>query len=185
MQFSEGEIFDYLKKRKGLLDGVCISGGEPMIQPGLEEFIRKVRQLGYCVKLDTNGCFPERLKSLVKQKLVDYVAMDVKSSPGHYAETVGIPDFDFSNVKESMDFLLGEPVDYEFRTTVVKGLHNAEILRDAAISIRGAKRYFLQKFVDSGDIVGTGVSAFSDMEMEGFLKIVSPYVKSAALRGVS
>ena len=185
MQFSEGEIFDYLKKRKGLLDGVCISGGEPMIQPGLEEFIRKVRQLGYCVKLDTNGCFPERLKSLVKQKLVDYVAMDVKSSPGHYAETVGIPDFDFSHVKESMDFLLGEPVDYEFRTTVVKGLHNAEILRDAAISIRGAKRYFLQKFVDSGDIVGTGVSAFSDMEMEGFLKIVSPYVKSAALRGVS
>lgn len=185
MQFSEDEIFDYLKKRRGLLDGVCISGGEPMIQPGLEEFIRKVRQLGYCVKLDTNGCFPERLKSLVKQKLVDYVAMDVKSSPGHYAETVGIPDFDFSNVKESMDFLLGEPVDYEFRTTVVKGLHNAEILRDAAISIRGAKRYFLQKFVDSGDIVGTGVSAFSDMEMEGFLKIVSPYVKSAALRGVS
>lgn len=185
MQFSEDEIFDYLKKRRGLLDGVCISGGEPMIQPGLEEFIRKVRQLGYCVKLDTNGCFPERLKSLVKQKLVDYVAMDVKSSPGHYAETVGIPDFDFSNVKESMDFLLGEPVDYEFRTTVVKGLHNAEILRDAAISIRGAKRYFLQKFVDSGDIVGTGVSAFSDMEMEGFLKIVSPYVKSVALRGVS
>lgn len=180
----QADFFAFLNKRRGVLDGVCISGGEPLLQPDLGDFLKQIKALGYPVKLDTNGCFPDRLKALVAQELVDYVAMDVKSSPEHYAEAAGIAEFDFSPLQESIDFLLGDNVDYEFRTTVVKGLHNAEILRKTAQTIHGAKRYFLQKFVDSGDLIGEGLSAFSDAEMKAFLEIVSPYVKTAALRGV-
>ena len=180
----EAELSAFLKKRRGVLDGVCVTGGEPLLQPDIADFLRQVRALGYPVKLDTNGCFPDRLKEMVSQGLVDYVAMDVKSSPAGYAQAVGVPDFDGSGVRESMDFLLSGPVDYEFRTTVVKGLHTAAVLRDAAQSIRGARRYFLQKFVDSGDLIGSGMSAFSDEEMKMLLDVVSPYVKTAALRGV-
>ncbi len=181
---AEEDFFAFLAKRRGILDGVCVTGGEPLLQPDLEAFLRQIKALGYSLKLDTNGCFPGQLKALVSQGLVDYVAMDIKSSPGHYASAAGIPDFDFGRVRESMDFLLTDPVDYEFRTTVVRGLHDAAVLRDAAQSIRGAKRYFLQKFADSGDLIGSGMSAFSDDDMKLFLNIVSPYVKTAALRGV-
>lgn len=181
----EEELFAYLKKRRGLLDGVCVSGGEPLLQPDLPDFLRRVRSLGYCVKLDTNGCFPDRLEAVVLKGLVDYVAMDLKSAPEHYAEAVGVSGFGFFPVRQSIDFLLSGPTDYEFRTTVVKGLHNEGILRSAVQAIRGAKRYFLQKFVDSGDLVGgNGMSAFSDGEMKEFLNAVSPDVKFAALRGV-
>jgi pyruvate formate lyase activating enzyme len=183
-ELSVEEVFAYLKKRRGVLDGICISGGEPLLQPGLEEFLRRVRALGYLVKLDTNGTFPARLRSLVSAELVDYVAMDVKNSPERYAETVGVLEFDYSAVRKSMDYLLTEPVDYEFRTTVAKGLHDAESLRAAARSIQGAKRYFLQKFVDSGELIENRYSAFSEDEMREFLDVVSPYVRFAALRGV-
>lgn len=181
---SEEDFFAFLDKRHGVLDGVCISGGEPMLQTDLSDFLKRIKGCGYLVKLDTNGCFPDRLSQLLSQGLIDYVAMDIKSSPDCYAETVGLPNFDFDNVRKSIDILLAEPVDYEFRTTVVKGLHNKDILRDAAQSIYGAKRYFLQKFVDSGNLIGEGLSAFSDDEMRDFLDIVSKYVKTAALRGV-
>ena len=183
-EISNEELFGYLKKRHGLLDGICVTGGEPLLHPDLADFLRDVREIGYSVKLDTNGSFPVQLGEIVGEGLVDYVAMDVKSSPEHYPEAVGIADFDFSAVRQSMDFLLAGHVDYEFRTTVVKGLHSEEILRGAALSIKGAKRYFLQKFVDSGDLIGSGMSAFSDDEMKEFLKVVSPYVKYAALRGI-
>ena len=183
-EIADDELFSYLKKRRGVLDGVCVSGGEPLLQPGLEEFLGRVRSLGYLVKLDTNGTFPAKLRSLVSGGLVNYVAMDVKNSPERYAETVGVPGFGDSAVRESIGYLLTEPVGYEFRTTVVKGLHDAESLRAAARSVKGAKRYFLQKFVDSGELIGTGLSAFSDREMRDFLGVVSPYVQSAALRGV-
>ena len=143
-----------------------------------------MRSLGYLVKLDTNGTFPETLQKLVSEGLVDYVAMDVKNSPERYAETVGTADFDFAPVRESIGYLLTEPTDYEFRTTVVKGLHDADSLRAAAASIRGAKRYFLQKFVDSGQLIENGFSAFSDSQMKEFLRVVSPFVGYAALRGV-
>ena len=183
-EISNEELFGYLKKRHGLLDGICVTGGEPLLHPDLADFLRDVHEIGYSVKLDTNGSFPVQLGEIVGEGLVDYVAMDVKSSPEHYPEAVGITDFDFSAVRQSMDFLLAGHVDYEFRTTVVKGLHSEEILRGAALSIKGAKRYFLQKFVDSGDLIGSGMSAFSDDEMKEFLKVVSPYVKYAALRGI-
>ena len=191
----EAEFFAFLKKRRGVLDGVCVSGGEPLMQPDLAEFLRRVKSGGALVKLDTNGCFPGRLREIVSQGLVDYVAMDLKSAPERYAQTTGTADFDFAPVRESIDFLLAAPVDYEFRTTVVRGLHDEEALRGAAQAIRGARRYFLQKFVDSGDLIGGGssagalsagvLSAFSDDEMRAFLAAVSPYVETSALRGIS
>ncbi|HEX3038276.1 MAG TPA: anaerobic ribonucleoside-triphosphate reductase activating protein [Oscillospiraceae bacterium] len=178
------ELFAYLEKRRNVLDGVCVTGGEPLLQPGLDDFLGRLRELGYAVKLDTNGTFPDRLRSLVQAGLVDYVAMDVKNSPERYAETTGTAGLDFSSVRKSMDFLLSGFVDYEFRTTVVKGLHDADSLLGAARSIRGAKRYFLQKFVDSGELIQDGFSAFSDVEMLKFRDLVAPFVQSAALRGV-
>lgn len=181
---SESDFFAFLAKRRGTLDGVCISGGEPLLQPELADFSQRIKTLGYLVKLDTNGCFPKQLKTLVTQGLVDYVAMDVKSSPMHYSKATGITDFDFSNVRESIDFLLTDHVDYEFRTTVVRGLHDKAVLRETAQLIHGAKRYFLQKFVDSGNLIDFGMSAFSDDDMKVFLDVVSPYVKTAALRGL-
>lgn len=180
----EKEFFNFLEKRQGILDGVCITGGEPLLQPDLEAFLRRIKENGFLIKLDTNGCFPDKLKALVAQGLVDYIAMDIKSSPEKYNSATGIKDLDLSGIRESIDYLLTEPVDYEFRTTVVKGLHDDVSLREAAKLIHGAKRYFLQKFVDSGDLIGSGLSSFSDNVMRSFLSIVSPYVKMAALRGL-
>lgn len=181
---TEAEIFKFLQRRRGVLDGVCVSGGEPLLQPDSLEFLQKIKALGYRIKLDTNGSFPGRLKIAVSSGLVDYVAMDIKSAPEYYAAAVGIPSFDSAPVGESIAFLLTGAVDCEFRTTVVCGLHTAEILRDTARSIMGAKRYYLQKFVDSGDLLGVNLSAFSDADMEGFLAAVAPYVETARLRGV-
>ena len=180
----EEELFLFLSKRAGLLDGVCVTGGEPLIHADLAPFLHKIKGLGYAVKLDTNGYFPEQLKELVSQGLVDYVAMDVKSDAAHYAKAAGLETIDYGKIEESIRFLLADFVEYEFRTTVVKGLHDAGILRNTAQSVAGAKRYFLQKFVDSGDLVGSGMSAFLDEEMTDFLAAVSPYVKSAAVRGL-
>lgn len=180
----EKEFFAFLEKRRGILDGVCVTGGEPLLQPDLENFLMRVKAGGFLIKLDTNGFFPDKLKSLVAQDLVDYVAMDIKSSPENYESAAGVNGLDLSRVRESIDYLLTEPVDYEFRTTVVNGLHDDVSLRGAAELIRGAKRYFLQRFIDSGNLIGSGFSSFSDKVMKGFLDIVSPYVKMAALRGL-
>ena len=122
---SEEEFFAFLNKRKGLLDGVCVSGGEPLIHADVGEFIGKIKDLGYSVKLDTNGAFPERLKELCGEGLVDRVAMDIKNSPERYAKTAGA-DVDVGKIKESAAFLMSGEVGYEFRTTVVKQLHRAE-----------------------------------------------------------
>lgn len=180
------EFFAYLKKRQGVLDGVCVSGGEPLLQADLPQFIKQIRAFGYLIKLDTNGCFPQRLRAIVAEGLVDYVAMDIKNSPERYAETVGIPGFSVEPIRQSIAFLMSEPVDYEFRTTVVRGLHTRQSIRETARAIAGAKRYFLQKFVDSGDLVGDAqkFSAFTDDEMREFRNIALPFVPSAALRGV-
>lgn len=177
------DFFSFLCKRQGILDGVCITGGEPLLQKDIADFLYQVKSLGFEVKLDTNGSFPLRLKELVQEGLVDYVAMDIKSSPAHYGEAAGMDSFDFTAIKQSIDFLLAEPVDYEFRTTVVKGLHDDIVLGDAASLIAGAKRYYLQKFEDSGDLIAMDLSAFTDDEMQGFLQVVSPFVHFAALRG--
>ena len=179
-------VLDFLKKRQGILDGVAITGGEPLLQRDMADFLRRIRDLGYAVKLDTNGSFPDHLKKLVGEGLVDRVAMDIKNSPARYAETVGCRELDLTAVERSKNFLLEGRVDYEFRTTVVRGLHTAESLMEAAAWIRGAKEYYLQQFKDSGDIINIGsLGAFSDAEMCALAEQIRPIVPSVKLRGVN
>ena len=181
--YTEEEVLSYLKKRAGLLDGVCVTGGEPTLQEDLEAFLRQVRALGYPVKLDTNGSRPEALRALIGQGLLDYVAMDVKSSPEEYARACGVP-VDLEKVNESIDLLLSGCVDYEFRTTVVAGLHTPQIIEQTARRIAGAKRYFLQAFVDSGDLITPGWHALSREEMEACAQAARRHVPFVELRGV-
>ena len=148
------ELFAFLGKRQGLLDGVCITGGEPLLQPGIDEFCARVHELGFAVKLDTNGSFPGRLRALVEEGLVDYVAMDVKNAPERYAETVGVPAFDLAPVQESLDFLRSGAVPYEVRTTVVRELHTADDLRALAALIEGVQAWQLQSFIDADSVLG-------------------------------
>ncbi len=183
-EFSEDEIFSFLKKRKGILEGVAITGGEPLMQADIEDFIFKIRELGYAVKLDTNGTFPSRLKSLVEKNLVDYVAMDVKSSESGYPSCVGIGGFKTDKISESIEFLKGGKVDYEFRTTVAKGLHTKEDIEQLGRWIQGAKRHFLQAFTDSGDLIGFGLEPFSKAEMLEMCEIMKKYVPSCEVRGI-
>ena len=178
------EALSFLKKRKGILEGVCVTGGEPLLQKGIPDFLGEIKALGLAVKLDTNGSFPDRLRALVEAKLVDYVAMDIKNSPERYAETAGVPDFDLAPVSESVEYLKSGAVESEFRTTVVRELHGAEDFRRIGEWIRGAKKYFLQKFTDSGELLGEGLSACSPQEMRAFAEIVKPYVEEVRLRGV-
>lgn len=183
-KIDETDIFDYLGKRIGLLDGVCITGGEPLLQPDIAEFLEKIKAMGFAVKLDTNGCYPQKLKELVTRGLVDYVAMDIKNSPALYGQTVGIDGFDISPVQESKNFLLTGAVDYEFRTTVVKELHTADGMRELGEWIKGAKRFFLQSFSDSGDIIGEDFSAPEREFMNHAQDIVAHFVEKAELRGI-
>ena len=181
----EQTVLQFLRKRQGILDGVAITGGEPLLQRDLPDFLRKIRALGYQIKLDTNGSFPDRLIALVEEGLVDRVAMDVKNSPALYAKTAGLRDLDLAAVERSKDFLLEGNVDYEFRTTVVKGLHTADSLKEAAAWIRGAKEYYLQQFKDSGDIIAIeGLGAFSGAEMRALAEQIRPIVPAVKLRGV-
>ncbi len=183
-QLEEADFFSYLQKRRGVLDGVCVSGGEPLLQPELERFLERIRALGLSVKLDTNGSDPERLASLIARGLVDYVAMDIKNAPARYAQTVGIPGFDPAPVLQSAALLLRGSLPYEFRTTVVRGLHRREDFPAIADLIAGAQQYFLQGFVDSGDLILSGFSAFTAAEMADFAALVREKVPAVQLRGV-
>lgn len=182
--YDEEQILEYLDKRKGLLDGICVTGGEPLLQLGLDAFLEKVKQRGFKVKLDTNGSFPARLKSLVEKGLVDYVAMDIKNCKQKYPKTTDCQGLDIAKIEESVDFLLKGKVDYEFRTTVVDGLHEAQDFVEIAKWIKGAKKYFLQNFVDSGNLIQNGLKAVSLDKLKEFLNIVEPSVGKISLRGV-
>lgn len=166
-RISEEELFSFLEKRKGMLDGVCITGGEPLLQDDLADFIIKIRELGYLIKLDTNGTFPEKLESLIRRNLVDYVAMDIKNSYNKYPQTVGVTGFDATPVFDSARLLMKSAVDYEFRTTLVKAFHTATEIEEIGRTVEGAERYYLQNFEDSGDLVGFGCDSES-IDMEGF-----------------
>ena len=178
------EIFSLLNKRKGILDGVCVSGGEPLLMPDLGDFLGRIKEMGYAVKLDTNGSLPERLAAVIDLGLVDMVAMDIKNSPEKYSLTVGVKDFDMSPVFESADILMRGRLPYEFRTTVVKELHEAEDFERIGKWIEGASAYYLQSFIDSGDVIEGGHSAHPKETLEGFLSIVQKYVSNSHLRGV-
>ncbi len=173
----EEEIISFLNKRKGVLEGVVITGGEPLLHPGLENFIVRVRELGYKVKLDTNGSLPDRLKDLVSKGLLDYVAMDIKNSFEKYLQTAGTDRVRIQDIEESIDFLLSGAVPYEFRTTVTAELHTPQDIVSVARWIEGAERYFLQNFKDSGDLVGQGNSPVSDEILEEMCTFAKKYVK--------
>lgn len=178
-------VLEFLRRRRGILDGVCVSGGEPLLHLETADFLRQIREMGYHIKLDTNGSFPERLRALLEEGLVDYVAMDVKNGPSRYAETVGIPTLPLTPFAESRSLLLEGSVDYEFRTTVVRGLHTAESLLEAADWIAGAKAWYLQQFRDSGNLIRPdGLSAFSEEEMKELLSLVRTKLPAAELRGL-
>ena len=181
---SEADFFTFLEKRRGWLDGVCITGGEPLLQKDLSEFIEKIKSLGFLVKLDTNGSFPEKLKELVNRKLVDYVAMDIKNSPAKYGATIDLPsgkDF-LPQIQESISFLLGNQVDYEFRTTLVREFHNLEDLKEIAHWIQGAQHYYLQNFEDSGDLIQSGFQAFTKDELEKIVSTLNSLLPHVELR---
>ena len=182
---SVDEVLRFLKKRVGVLDGVAVTGGEPLIHADMADFLREVKAMGFMVKLDSNGSFPDRLIALVQAGLVDRVAMDIKNSPALYAKTAGLEKLDMEAITRSKDFLLEGTVDYEFRTTVVKGLHTAESLMEAARFIEGAKEYYLQQYKDSGAVLAAeGLGAFDADEMHALADAVRPIVPTVEVRGV-
>lgn len=178
------EVLAFLRKRAGILDGVCITGGEPLLAPDLEAFIREIKGLGYEVKLDTNGSNAEKLKHLVKAGIIDYVAMDIKNSPEKYGMTIGIEGYEMSNVMQSAAFLMAGHVPYEFRTTVVREFHKREDFEAIGQWLEGADRYYLQSFVDSGDLIQPGLRGYTKEIMEQALGIVRQYIPAADLRGM-
>ena len=180
----EGELLAFLRKRQGLLDGVCLTGGEPLLRPELPALLGEIRALGYRIKLDTNGSQPHRLKAILDAGLADYVAMDIKNSPARYAETVGRAGFDVAPIRESARLLMAGDTDYEFRTTVVAQLHDEDSFRAIGQWIRGAKRYFLQPFTDRETVPVGGLSAPSQAQLDRYLAIVREYVPETQLRGV-
>lgn len=180
---SEKEFFDFLSKRKNILDGVCITGGEPLLQRDIEDFMKKIKDMGFALKLDTNGSFPDRLRGIIDKGLVDYVAMDIKNSKEKYPLTAGV-DIDISKISESISLLLRGKVPFEFRTTVVKELHLPQDIVSISEWISGTEAYFLQSFTDSGDIIASGLSAYSPEEMKSILTLVQKNIPSAKLRGI-
>ena len=178
------DIVEYVSMRNKVLDGVCITGGEPLLHPGLKDFIKKIKNLGLKVKLDTNGSNFNGLKTLVEEKLVDYVAMDIKNSPNKYCQTIGMTDFDLSEVEKTKNYLLENHVDYEFRTTVVKQFHEEKDFEEIGKWIKGAKRYFLQNFEDHGTCIQEGLSEVAQDDLEKMKEKVAPYVEYVQIRGI-
>lgn len=185
----EQELFAFLEKRQGILEGVCVTGGEPLLQANIAEFLARIKALGYSVKLDTNGSFPKKLKALTSDGLLDYVAMDIKNSPEKYAKTAGFPSDErgtllLENVRESVAFLKEKHVDYEFRTTVVREFHETSDFVRIGEWLQGADRYFLQGFVDSGDLICEGLHGYSAEEMHRFCSLIGDRIPSVQVRGV-
>ena len=177
------DVLAFLYKRRGTLDGVCITGGEPLMHDELRDFILHVRKLGFLVKLDTNGCYPDRLRHLIDEGLLDMVAMDIKNSPARYAMTVGVPMFDIMPVRESAALLMEGKVPYEFRTTVCDELHRDEDMEEIALWLKGDSKYFLQSYLESDAALHKGLHTPSRSKLERFLGILRPHLPAAAIRG--
>jgi pyruvate formate lyase activating enzyme len=179
---SEEKFFSFLSKRKGLLDAVCISGGEPLLHD-VTDFIKKIKDMGFLVKLDTNGSFPNKLSELIDAGLLDYVAMDVKAPIEKYGLVAGTDVFG-EKIKKSIGLLMASSIPYEFRTTVVNELHCEEDFHKIGELIRGASAYYIQCFKDSGNILSDGLSAPTKEALEKYLQIAKQYVENTSLRGV-
>ena len=180
---AEEEFFAFLKKRRGMLEGVCVSGGEPTLAPDLIPFLNNIKELGYLVKLDTNGYRPDVLRQVIDGGIVDYVAMDIKSSREGYARAVGLNKIDISKIDESAAMLMSGKVDFEFRTTLVRELHSEDDIVAIGEWLRGDERYFLQTFIDSGDLICENFSGYDKNETERLLKLLTPYIPNAQIRG--
>ncbi|MBQ1624873.1 MAG: anaerobic ribonucleoside-triphosphate reductase activating protein, partial [Erysipelotrichaceae bacterium] len=183
-EIANEDIFDFLKSRNKILDGICITGGEPLLHNGITAFIKRVRDLGLKVKLDTNGSNFEALRKLIDEKLVDYVAMDIKNSPEKYAMTIGLENYDLSEIEKSKNYLLENHVDYEFRTTIVREFHEPEDLRKIGEWIRGAKHYYLQNFEDHGTCIQAGLGEVDLHTLETMKRIAGEYVEHIEIRGI-
>ncbi|MFY9381434.1 MAG: anaerobic ribonucleoside-triphosphate reductase activating protein [Eubacteriales bacterium] len=185
----EEEFFLFLSKRQGILDGVAITGGEPIFQPDITQFAKKIKDMGFSVKIDTNGVAPHRLREVISSGAVDYVAMDIKNSPSKYKETCGLTYDPMPDIRESSAFIMESAergiIDYEFRTTAVAEFHTPSDFVEIGRWLMGARRYFIQRFEDSGDILTEGLHAPSDADMKVLLDAVLPYIPSAELRGVT
>ncbi len=179
---SEDDFFAFLDSRVGRLEGVCISGGEPTLTPNLADFIRKIKEKGFSVKLDTNGSRPEVLSRLIDEGLVDYVAMDIKNSPENYGKTVGIDGYDVSRVGESAALLMQGRVDFEFRTTLCRELHSENDIEAIGKWLSGDEKFFLQSYRDEGDLLLGGFSAYTEAERRELLEILRKYIPNADLR---
>lgn len=183
LRIESEEIFSYLNKRKGLLDGVCISGGEPLLQSDIAEFIQKIKEMGYSVKLDTNGTDPQKLKMLIDEGLVDYVAMDIKNSKEKYALTAGV-DVDISAIEQSVEMLKQGRVEWEFRTTLVRELHDLQDISSMAQWLVGTTSWYLQSFIDSGDIIGKNLHAPTKEWVKNAQTLAAQTVAGVKVRGL-
>lgn len=181
---SQQELFAYLTKRKGVLDGVCITGGEPTIYPELHELILNIKTLGYFVKLDTNGYRPQVVRSLLEEGLLDYLAMDIKNSLAKYPQTIGVNSLNLDVIRESVELLLGCNIEYEFRTTFVKEFHDENDVQEIGRLIKGARLYAVQSYTDSGDVLGGEFHAHDISTLHTYMDIARAYVRDVRLRGV-
>lgn len=183
-RLSEENFFAFLEKRRGLTDGVCITGGEPLLQKDILPFIRRIKEMGFLVKLDTNGSYPAVLKELVRAELLDYVAMDIKNAKDAYLQTAGTEKNILPAVEESVAFLKEGHVPYEFRTTVVKGFHTEARMREIGAWLGDVPHYFIQNFSDAGEVLTGGLSGFTPSELKALCDAVLPYVPNAKVRGL-
>ena len=181
---TDDELLGFLAKRVGLLDGVAFTGGEPTLRKELPDLIRKIRALGYQIKLDTNGNHPEALAAMIDEGLLDYVAMDIKNDPDRYAVTAGLDSFDITNIMKSIELIMNSGVDYEFRTTVVDQLHDENSFKNIGPMIKGAKRYFLQPFTDRDTVPYGGFSAPAAEKLGKYRDIISGFAKNVEIRGL-
>lgn len=181
-QIDEDTFFSFLEKRRRMLDGVCITGGEPLMQHGIKEFIKKIKEMGYAVKLDTNGTYPDKLEELIKDGLLDYVAMDIKNCKEKYEITSGVQNVPYDNIVKSINILSKSGIDHEFRTTVADGLHTPEDIGKIAEMIKGEKKYFIQNFTDSGDIIAPEMCSVSQEKLDEMLRFAKEYIPNAKIR---
>jgi len=178
------EVYQFLEKRQGALEGLCITGGEPLMQDDLCDFIYNVKLIGYKVKLDTNGYDPTHLNHIIKNNLVDYIAMDIKNSKENYAKTTGITSFDLTRIKLSVDLLMSSDIEYEFRTTLVKQLHTLEDVEKIALWLRGAKAYYLQSYIETDDVIMPIFGGYSKKEISDMKKVLLPYINHVEVRSI-
>lgn len=184
-EYSVQDVISYLEKRQGILDGICITGGEPLLHADTRKLIQGARSLGYSVKLDTNGSFPEKLRELIGEGLLDYVAMDIKNCEEKYPLTIGVDTVSIDDIKESIKIIKESGIDYEFRTTVVRELHTLNDIKGVCKLIQGAKKYCLQQFSDSGDLIKGGFSPVLTQDLVQMKQFSEEFVQNVEIRGVN